>query len=133
MQVCLHHRAIATLGFAMALVLFGSSAAIPQGHSRTPDLSGRYNVSGTNPDGAEYAGTLEVIARGSMYQFRWNAGSQYEGVGVRNGRVVAVAFASGSDGTGCGVVDYTILNNGTLEGKWGYWGTSSSGTETATR
>lgn len=88
----------------------------------TPDIAGKYNVLGSNPSGTVYNGTLEVIKRGDVYQFRWNAGSQSDGVGVANSNIVAVAFASGADGKGCGVIDYTIQGDGTLDGKWGYWG-----------
>jgi hypothetical protein len=132
----LRHPVIAIATFMIAVVLTSESGASPQTHSEqatnaTTNLGGRYRIFGTNPDGGEYNGSLDVIARGGVYQFRWNAGTQYDGVGVRNGRIVAVAFANGSDGTGCGVVDYTVLNDGTLEGRWGYWGTSASGTERA--
>jgi hypothetical protein len=51
---------------------------------------------------------------------------------VQNANFVAVAFTEGSDGKGCGVVNYTILDDGTLDGKWGYWGQNESGTERAT-
>ena len=98
-----------------------------------PDVAGKYNITGTNPDGAPYKGTLEVITRGDVYQFRWNAGSQYDGVGVQNGNIVAVAYTTGTDGKGCGVVDYDIAGDGSLNGKWGYWGTNEAGTENATR
>ena len=98
-----------------------------------PNIAGKYNVAGSNPDGARYKGTLEVIARGDVYQFRWNAGTQYDGVGVANANVVAVAFANGSDGKGCGVVDYNIQDDGSLDGKWGYWGVNEAGSEKATR
>jgi hypothetical protein len=98
-----------------------------------PDIAGKYTVAGSNPDGAIYKGTLEIIQRGDVYQFRWNAGTQYDGVGVANRNVVAVAFASGANGKGCGVVDYNIQGDGTLDGKWGYWGTNEAGTEKATR
>jgi hypothetical protein len=104
-----------------------SSAPVP-----APDIAGNYNVVGSNPSGSSYKGTLEVIERGDVYQFRWNAGRQYDGVGVQNGKIVAVAFANGPDGKGCGVVDYDV-KGGTLDGKWGYWGTNEAGTETATR
>lgn len=116
-----------------------SPAANDQDHSKgtpavsKPDIAGKYNITGTNPDGGDYKGTLEVIARGDVYQFRWNAGSQYDGVGVQNGSVIAVAYTTGSNGKGCGVVDYDIQGDGTLDGKWGYWGTNEMGTETATR
>src|SRR6266404_1968892 len=98
-----------------------------------PNIAGKYNITGSNPDGGGYKGTLEVIAHGDVYQFRWNAGTQYDGVGVTNGNVVAVAFANGANGKGCGVVDYEIADDGALDGKWGYWGTNEAGTETATR
>ena len=98
-----------------------------------PDIDGKYNITGTNPDGGSYKGTLEVFTRGDVYQFRWNAGSQYDGVGVQNGNIVAVAYTTGANGQGCGVVDYAIQGDGSLEGKWGYWGTNEAGTENATR
>lgn len=107
-----------------------------QGPSNTatpPDIAGQYNVVGTNPNGSPYRGTVEVIRQGAVYQFRWKAGPQYDGVGVVNGNVIAVAFTEGADGKGCGVVDYTIAADGTLDGKWGYWGQNDSGTETAKR
>src|SRR5258706_2748005 len=93
-----------------------------------PDIAGKYNVAGSNPDGTPYRGTLEVISHGDVFQFRWSAGTQYDGVGVANGNVVAVAFANGENGKGCGVVDYEIRSDGALDGKWGYWGTNEAGT-----
>jgi len=98
-----------------------------------PDIAGKYNITGTNPEGGGYKGTLEVIARGDVYQFRWNAGTQYDGVGVQNGNMIAVAYANGSDGKGCGVIDYDIASDGSLNGKWGYWGVNDAGTELAKR
>ena len=97
------------------------------------DIAGKYNIVGSNPDGGSYKGTLEVIPHGDVYQFRWDAGTQYDGVGVANGTVVAVAFANGANGKGCGVVDYEIAGDGTLDGKWGYWGVDAAGSEKATR
>jgi hypothetical protein len=98
-----------------------------------PNIAGTYNVTGSNPGGSNYKGTLEVIARGDVYQFRWNAGTQYDGVGVQNGNIIAVSFANGSDGKGCGVIDYDIGSDGALNGKWGYWGVNDAGSESATR
>ena len=101
--------------------------------TNAPNIAGKYNVTGENPNGGNYRGTLEVIARGDVYQFRWNAGAQYDGVGVQNGNIVAVAYTTGSNGKGCGVVDYDIQSDGALNGKWGYWGTNEAGSENATR
>ncbi|MDX6444012.1 MAG: hypothetical protein QOH71_1086 [Blastocatellia bacterium] len=97
------------------------------------DIAGKYNIVGSNPDGGSYKGTLEIIPHGDVYQFRWDAGTQYDGVGVANGNVVAVAFATGANGKGCGVVDYEIAGDGMLDGKWGYWGVDAAGSERATR
>ncbi|HXD32950.1 MAG TPA: hypothetical protein VN643_17630 [Pyrinomonadaceae bacterium] len=96
-----------------------------------PDIAGSYSVAGTNEDGSAYKGELQVIKHGDVYQFRWNAGKQYDGVGVESGNVIAVAFTEGTDGKGCGVVSYQVLADGALDGKWGYWGTDESGTEKA--
>jgi hypothetical protein len=98
-----------------------------------PNIAGKYNVTGTNPTGSVYKGTLEVIAHSDVYQFRWNAGAQYDGVGIQNGNIVAAAYTTGQNGQGCGVVDYDIKSDGALEGKWGYWGINEAGTESATR
>jgi hypothetical protein len=116
-----------------------SPAANGQDHSKSassaakPDIAGKYNITGTNPDGGAYKGTMEVIARGDVYQFKWDAGSQYDGIGVQNGNIIAVSYTTGSNGKGCGVVDYDIQGDGTLAGKWGYWGTNEMGTENAMR
>lgn len=145
-------RVVLALSLLVLFVIgckYGSSSSPTEGGNKTttttttssssnaplaaPDIAGNYNVIGTNPNGAVYKGTLEVIKQGDVYQFRWKAGEQYDGVGVQNGDVVAVAFASGANGRGCGVVDYVITSDGTLDGKWGYWGVNEAGTERAVR
>jgi hypothetical protein len=107
-----------------------SNNSTPATHA---NIAGKYNIVGTNPNRSVYRGALQVIEHGDVYQFRWNAGNQYDGVGVVNGDVVAVSFAGGSNGTGCGVVDYNIQSDGSLIGRWGYWGKDEAGTENATR
>jgi hypothetical protein len=115
----------------------GSSSGNSSGNSNpapAPDIAGQYGVTGTNVNGTAYKGDLEVIKHGDVYQFRWSGGPSYDGVGVQLGEVVAVAFTTGTNGKGCGVVDYTIIDDGArLDGKWGYWGTDAAGTEKATR
>ena len=107
-----------------------SNNSAPATHA---NIAGNYAITGTNPNGSAYRGALAVIEHGDVYQFHWTAGNQYDGVGVVNGDVVAVSFAVGSNGTGCGVVDYNIQSDGSLIGRWGYWGKDESGTENATR
>ena len=110
-----------------------STATTTSTTTTTPDIGGKYNVEGTNPNGSIYKGTLNVIKRGAVYQFHWNAGEEYDGVGVANGNMAAVAFASGTNGKGCGVIDYAIQSDGTLDGKWGSWGVDNGGSERAIR
>jgi len=129
----LRHTFIAVAVFLASSVLVIESLAASQEHAADlpANVGGQYKVVGTNPKGDRYSGSLEVLAHGNVYEFKWNAGRQYNGIGVKNGRTVAVAFANGSDGTGCGVVNYKIMSNGTLDGIWGNWGIDASGTEKA--
>jgi len=149
MKTTFRHNAV--LGFALLIVCVigcksGTSVITPADRNESPknantanttaalaEIGGKYNVLGSNPNGTTYKGTLEIIPHGDVYQFRWNAGTQYDGVGVQNGEVVAVAFANGADGKGCRVIDYTIGSDGALNGKWGYWGVNERGSETAAR
>ncbi len=111
-----------------------SSSSTTTTKSAPPDIAGKYSVTGTNENGSAYKGDLEVIKHGDVYQFRWSGGATYDGVGVQLGDVIAVAFTTGENGKGCGVVDYAIANDGAnLDGVWGYWGTNEKGTEKATR
>ena len=132
--------------FVTSVLGWSNSARMPPSTSAAPannssanqttapaEIAGSYDVTGTNEDGSAYKGALEIIKHGEAYQFRWNAGKQYDGVGIENGGVVAVAFTEGTDGKACGVVTYKVLGDGTLDGKWGYWGVNEAGTEKATR
>lgn len=105
-----------------------SSSATPK------DISGNYDVTGTNEGGGgNYKGTLEVIDHDDVYQFRWSAGKDYDGVGVQTDNAVAVSFSEGTSGKGCGVVLYKIGADGSLDGKAGYWGVNEEEEEKATR
>lgn len=91
------------------------------------DLEGEYEVSGTNTDGKPYKGTLGVAKAGVGYTFSWKTGASLEGFGVRTGDSVAV----GIGGNKCGFVAYEQKSDGTLDGKWGGYGSRAVGTETA--
>src|SRR5205814_6570882 len=92
------HRSALALALLIVMVLgcksttSSTSTSAPKNDSRqttnpsprtnnapAPDIAGKYNVVGSNPEGGQYNGTLEVITRGDVYQFRWNAGAQYDG------------------------------------------------------
>jgi hypothetical protein len=93
------------------------------------DLEGEYDISGTNTAGQDYSGSLAVKKSGAGYTFAWSAGASFNGFGIRQGDTVA----AGIGGSKCGFVSYEIRPGGTLEGKWGGYGSKSVGTETAKR
>ena len=90
-------------------------------------LDGVYTIAGKNPEGKEYKGTLTVIQSGEGYTFDWDAGSSFNGFGVKTGDKVAVGFG----GKQCSFVSYEVASDGTLNGKWGGLGIRTFGTETA--
>jgi hypothetical protein len=97
----------------------------------TKGIVGSYNVTGTGLDGSSYKGSLDVIDHGPVYQFSWNVGSKYEGIGIRTKDLVSVAWGGSSKDT-CGVVQYLITDNGLSSGKWGFYGQNATGTEEGT-
>lgn len=99
------------------------------------DIAGEYAADGTNPDGkGEYKANLTIIKHGEVFQFSWNSGgNEYDGVGVVNGNHAAVSYTDGTDGKGCGVVLYQIKEDGSLQGKSGYWGVDEAEVESARR
>jgi hypothetical protein len=102
--------------------------------SAPKDISGDYDVTGTNEGGGgNYKGSLKVTDRDEVYQFSWDAGKSYEGVGVKTDNAVAVSFAMGETGAGCGVVLYKIGADGSLDGKAGYWNVNQAESEKAIR
>ena len=102
--------------------------------SAPKNIAGNYDITGTNEGGGgNYKGTLEIIERGDVYQFKWNAGKTYDGVGVMTDNAVAVSYTEGADGKGCGVVLYKIGADGSLDGKAGYWGVNDDESEKAVR
>jgi hypothetical protein len=91
------------------------------------DLAGAYDVKGKNPEGKEYTGKLSVKDEGSGYAFSWTGANAFEGFGIKQGETVAV----GIGGKQCGFVSYVVKPDGTLDGKWGGYGSTEVGTETA--
>lgn len=91
------------------------------------DLDGEYDITGKDPEGKEYKGTLSVTKQGLGFNFKWGGESNLEGFGIRGGDYVAVGFG----GKQCSFVAYDIESDGTLDGRWGSSGSKSFGTEVA--
>jgi hypothetical protein len=77
------------------------------------DIAGKWKCKGTNPNGKEYEGTVEITKDGDTYKVAWTLGGgadNYDGVGILEGDVLAVSF-------GDGVVVYKIEKD-KMSGKW---------------
>ena len=93
--------------------------------------AGKYNITGANPEGGVYKGRW-ADARGDVTNFAGMLDAVRRG-GRAKTETLSIAYANGSDGKGCGVIDYDIASDGSLSGKWGYWGVNDAGTESAAR
>lgn len=91
--------------------------------------AGNYDVTGANPDGTQYTGTL-VLEQIGLLSFRltWTIGSEtIEGVGMVSGLTFATAFSLGGQPS-MGI--YEIKPDGEMTGQWTIMGAFGSGTET---
>ena len=90
------------------LALFSRVATMP----RTP--GGHYLVSGLNPNGSRYSGTLDVRANGDRYDFDWVTGaSHFQGSGTLAGNILAVNWGSSTT-----PIIYAVSDDGSLHGLW---------------
>jgi hypothetical protein len=90
------------------LALYSHVATTP----RIP--GGHYVVSGLNPNGSRYSGTLDVTASGDSYQFAWITGaSQFQGVGTLAGNILTVNWGSNTT-----PIIYAVADDGSLHGLW---------------
>ena len=91
------------------------------------DIVSEYTVLGTNPDGSEYEGQLEIAVANDIYQITWSVGAEYYGIGIQREGVVAATW-----GESCGVIAYVIEADGSLDGLWAYPGQEELTHEQAT-
>jgi hypothetical protein len=78
-----------------------------------PRLSDRYQVSGRNPNGSTYSGSVTIISEGSRYRLNWNIGStRDQGTGTLNDNLLTV------DGGSATPVVYAVSADGRLRGLW---------------
>lgn len=93
--------------------------------------SGTYDITGTNPDGSAYIGTMVLEQIGLLsFRLQWTIGPDViEGVGMVSGLSFATAFSLGGNPS-MGV--YELRPNGQLVGQWTTIGAFAAGQETAT-
>lgn len=94
------------------------------------NIAGAHSVTGTNPDGSEYTGTLDVAADNQVHTFTWTLGNgEIPGVGILRGNYAAVGFG----GEDCSVASFFVLPSGSLSGLWTVVGKNTVGEEFAVR
>jgi len=93
--------------------------------------SGLYDISGTNPDGSLYNGTMTLTqVGGTSFRLSWQVGTNtIEGVGMVSGLTLAVVFSLGENQTAMGM--YDLRPSGELSGIWTVIGSQATGTEVA--
>ncbi len=98
------------------------------------DLSGRYDVTGSNPGGkGSYTGTALIERNGDSYRVAWKVGTRYVGTGIAQDDYFSVAYTD-SEGGWFGIVIYRIVSDGSrLEGRWCGHGGSVLGKEILTK
>jgi hypothetical protein len=81
------------------------------GTVRAPE--GRYSVSGRNPNGSRYSGTVSIVRQAGRYQMEWRVGSSsYRGTGTLEGNLLTVDWGSSQP------IIYALGEDGVLSGLW---------------
>jgi uncharacterized caspase-like protein len=90
------------------LELFARAAPGP-----APTPGGRYSVSGRNPNGSRYSGTVSIARRAGRYEMEWRVGSNsFSGTGTLEGNLLTVDWGSAQP------IVYALSDDGTLRGMW---------------
>jgi hypothetical protein len=93
-------------------------------------FDGTYALSGTNPDGSKYTGTLSVVPHGDGYQLTQTIGSDtFRGAGNDIGDYFAGAYVYGNGVPS--VTLYRVSAANTLSGYWQDYDNTKEGTEEA--
>ncbi len=93
--------------------------------AQTLNVSGTYKVTGTNPGGSKYRGSVDITLNDDgSYAFEWSVGNTFSGTGTLSGNTLTVDWGDTYP------VIYTVKNGGArLEGTWG----NGTGTEILTK
>jgi hypothetical protein len=74
---------------------------------------GRYSVTGRNPNGSRYSGTVSIARRAERYEMEWRVGSSsYRGSGTLEGNLLTVDWGVSQP------IIYALGEDGVLRGLW---------------
>ena len=115
---------------AAALLVFATTASA-EAAGDLMTLAPHYNVSGTNPNGSHYAGTVDVdVISNTTFLVAWHIGSgTSSGFGMRMGDTISATYLLGDKP---GLIIYRANGAGGFKGIWAIRGQNGSGTETWT-
>lgn len=86
--------------------------------------TGTYSLEGFvgNAQTATYRGAVIISKSGGVYHLNWQIGpvQNQRGIGILNEKVLSVSYVdeTGENLNDVGVVSYTVINEGKLDGKW---------------
>ena len=93
-------------------------------------VGGTYAVSGTNPGGSTYGGTVQIRPSGSACRISWQTGSTSSaGICLLTGKAFAAYYQQGNI---TGLAVYQLQPDGTLKGSWTNTDLQGVGAETLT-
>ncbi len=75
-------------------------------------IEGSYKVTGVNPNGTTYSGSVRIARQGAQYELVWNVGSTYRGIGGFQGDRLVIDWGQRHP------VIYTLEPDGRLIGTW---------------
>lgn len=90
-------------------------AALAGAALANPPFPGSYDVTGKNPDGSSYKGTLQIeVGSKDTYRLTWRTPGAVPGIGISDGRLLVAGYGSPN----CGVAAYSVKDDGSLVGDW---------------
>jgi hypothetical protein len=105
----------------VAVAVLALSPTAPLADPEKADITGEYAGAGTDINGAKYTVTVKIEEDGDTFKVTWKMpdGQSYIGVGIRNGKLLSVSWATQA-GTRLtvGVTVYEVQKNATLKGRW---------------
>jgi hypothetical protein len=117
---------IRSLSVALLACMLWCGAAFAQ-------VTGRFTVAGTNPNGSTYAGAVSVERTGDTFRIIWTIdGARFTGTGIGNDEGMAVSYRSGNS-VGVALIAADEANRGNYIVVWTTLGGDQVGTERWTR
>jgi len=109
----MRYAATLALIFAILASTFPAASAATR-TAQAVRIDGNYAVTGVNPNGTTYRGTVVIQGDGTNYRFNWliSSGDTFTGTGILNGDTIVVDWGQRYP------VIYRVGTDGVLHGTW---------------